>query len=257
MIENRTKAKLEAGGVALGCFVRYANASLAEYIAMFHWDFLVFDCEHGEIDLADLPDLSRAAELRGATPLARVSHSESHVILRALDAGCHGVHVPSVDTPEAAEQVVRHVKYPPRGHRGLAPTRASEWALAEPLGDYTVRANRETLTVVHIESLEAANAVEGYFTIDGLDVLFLGPTDLAQSMGHTGDASHRDVDDIMTQVATAVTRSSMVLGVFVSTIESALEWVDRGARYIVTGVDGLLSTGMGEFVESIRGTHER
>lgn len=253
MIENLTKMKLKNGQLVVGCFVRYPDASLSEFIALLGWDFLVFDGEHGAIGPGHVADLCRAAELRGVTPLVRVPVNEPSLILRVLDAGCHGVHVPGVDSAAEAERAVRAIKYKPRGERGLAATRASDWAIPESLGTYVERANRETLTIVQIESIEAVEAVDDYLNLDGLDVLFIGPTDLAQSMGHTGETSHPDVMAAMTHVAEVVTRSDRTLGIFVSTAEEANQWTDRGARYLATGVEGFLRRGMSEFANEVRG----
>src|SRR5512134_2617645 len=103
MLTNTTKAKLAAGQPGFGCFFRYAEPSLAEYVAMLGWDFLVFDGEHGMLQPGDVEDLCRALELRDVTPLARVTTNQAHVILRFLDGGIHGVHVPWVNSPQAVE----------------------------------------------------------------------------------------------------------------------------------------------------------
>jgi 4-hydroxy-2-oxoheptanedioate aldolase len=253
MLENRTKAALASGQPVFGCFVRYAEPSLAEYVAMLGWDFLVFDGEHGMLQPGDLEDLCRASELRGVTPMIRVTTNQAPVILRYLDSGAHGVHVPWVNTPEAVEAAVRAVKYWPRGERGLAGTRASEWGLREDIGAYVARANRETLVVIHIETQEAVDAIEEYVAIDGVDVLFLGPTDLSQSLGHPGDTSHPDVIAAMLRVAEVVVPSDKVLGIYAGTPAMTEEWLGRGARYVTTGLEMFLRDGMRAHLERVRG----
>jgi len=253
MLINTTKAKLAAGQPVFGCFVRYAEPSLAEYVAMLGWDFLVFDGEHGMLQPGDVEDLCRALELRDVTPIARVTTNQPHIILRFLDSGIHGVHVPWVNTPSAVEQAVRSVKYGPRGERGLAGTRASEWGLREPLDAYVERANRETMVIVHIETREAADAIEEYVAIDGVDVLFLGPTDLSQSMGHPGRADHPDVVAAMERVAEVVAPSDKVLGIYAGTAAMTEAWLARGARYFTTGLEMFLRDGMTAHLERVRG----
>lgn len=253
MLKNATKAKLAAGQPVFGCFIRYAEPSLAEYIAMLGWDFLVFDGEHGMLEPRDVEDLCRALDLRGVTPIARVTTNQPHIILRFLDGGIHGVHVPWVNTPQAVEQAVRSVKYGPRGERGLAGTRASEWGLGEPLDAYVERANRETMVVVHIETREAVGAIEDYVAIDGVDVLFLGPTDLSQSLGHPGQADHPDVVAAMERVAEVVVASDKVLGIYAGTAAMTEEWLNRGARYFTTGVELFLRDGMRAHLDRVRG----
>jgi 4-hydroxy-2-oxoheptanedioate aldolase len=252
MLQNATKAKLLAGDAVFGCFVRYAEPAFTEFAAMQGWDFLVFDGEHGTLQPRDIEGLCRAAELRGVTPMARVTTNQAHIILRFLDTGLHGVHVPWVNSAAEAERAVRSVKYEPRGHRGLAGSRASDWDMDESIAAYTQRANRETLVVVQIETQKAADAIEEYVAIDGIDVLFIGPTDLSHSLGHPGELSHPDVVAAMDRVTDVVVASDKALGTFVGTAAAAQEWLDRGARYIAAGTDGFIKTGMQDYLTQVR-----
>jgi 4-hydroxy-2-oxoheptanedioate aldolase len=253
MLANTTKAKLAAGDPVFGCFMRYAEPSLAEYVAMLGWDFLVFDAEHGMLQPGEVEDLCRALDLRGVTPIARVTTNQPHIILRFLDAGIHGVHVPWVNSPEGVERAVRSVKYAPRGERGLAGTRASEWGLREPIDAYVERANRETMVVIHIETREAVAAIEDYVAIEGVDVLFLGPMDLSQSLGHPGQPGHPDVVAAMERVAAVVVPSDKVLGIYAGSAATTAEWLERGARYFTTGMEIFLRDGMTAHLERVRG----
>ena len=252
MIENTTKAKLAAGETVIGAFFKYGEATLAEYVAMQGWDFMIFDAEHGSIQPADVENLCRAAELRGVTPITRATTNQAHTILRFLDAGSHGVHVPWVNTAEGVEQAVAAVKYWPRGQRGLAGTRAAEWGLTEPLRDYTARANRETMLIVHVETIDAVRAIDEYLEVEGVDVLFLGPTDLSHSLGHPGEIDHPEVVEAMEAVAEAVVPSTKALGIYAGSAAYARRWMERGARYIATGTDGFLKTGMRGYLEEVR-----
>lgn len=251
MLENTTRAKLAEGGVVFGCFIRYADPAFTEFAALQGWDFLVFDGEHGTLQPADVEGLCRAAELRGVTPMARVTTNEPSVILRFLDTGLHGVHVPWVNSADEAESAVRSVKYEPRGKRGLAGGRASDWGTYESLADYTARANRETLVVIQIETLQAVDAIDDYTTVDGVDVLFIGPSDLSGSLGHPGELDHPDVVRAMDRVAEVVTGSDKALGIFAGTPDMARHWRDKGARYITTGADGLVKTGMQGYLDAL------
>ncbi len=252
LLHNTTKAKLAAGETVLGCFVRYAEPSLAEYIALQGWDFIIFDGEHGTLQPRDIEDLTRATELRGVTPIARVTTNQPSLILRTLDAGVHGIHVPWVNTPEEVEAAVRSVKYGPRGIRGLAGVRAADWTMFESIGDYTQRANRETLLVIHIETAEAVETVEQYVEIDGVDVLFMGPTDLSHSLGVPGQIHHSAVVEAMDRVTKVVVGSGKSLGLYVGNVETALEWKAKGATYLATGSDNFLRQGMRSYLDKIR-----
>ena len=253
MLENKVKAKLAAGEAAFGCFVRTPEASLIEYVAMLGWDFLVFDAEHGTLQPRDVEDLCRAVEPRGTTPIVRVTTNDAPTILRFLDTGAHGLHVPWVNSAAEVERAVRSVKYTPRGIRGLAGSRASEWGINEPIGEYVKRANRETLVVIHIETQDAVDAIDEYIGIDGVDVLFLGPTDLSQSLGHPGDLKHPDVLRAMDRVADAVVGSGKTLGIYAGTVDMTKEWLDRGARYFTTSLEPFLRDGMRAHLRDVRG----
>ncbi len=252
MIENTTKAKLAAGETVLGCFVKYADPSFAEYVAMQGWDFLLWDAEHGTLEPRDVEGLCLAAERRGVTPLTRVTTNEPHIILRFMDAGSHGAQVPWVNTVEGVEQAVQAVKYWPRGNRGLAGTRAAEWGLTEPLGAYTERANRETMVIIHIETAQAADAVDEYVAVDDVDVLFIGPTDLSHSLGHPGEIDHPEVVAAMDRVVAAVVPSEKALGIYAGSVESAATWIGKGARYIATGAEGFMQRGMQGYLSTLR-----
>jgi 4-hydroxy-2-oxoheptanedioate aldolase len=250
---NTTKMKLREGEAVYGCFYRYAEATLAEHVAMQGWDFLIFDGEHGSLEARDIESLTRAAELHGVTPLARVTTNTPPTILRFLDAGAHGIHVPWVNSPEEAEQAVVSAKYGPRGLRGLAGSRQGGWGNTESLADFTARANEETLVVVHIETAAAVAAVEEYTKIDGVDVLFIGPTDLSHSLGHPGNWGHPVVQEAMGRVADAVVRSEKALGILAGSPDSAAEWYERGARYFAAGFEGFIKQGMQSYLAAVRG----
>ncbi len=252
LLENTTKRKLRDGGTVYGCFMRQAEATLAEFIAMQGMDFMIFDGEHGSLEARDIEGLSRACELHGVTPIARVSSNQPAAILRFLDAGAHGVQIPWVNTAAEVEQAVQSAKYGPRGLRGLAGSRQGGWGLTEPLGEYTQRANRETMVVIHIETAQAAAAVEEYVGIDDVDVLFIGPTDLSHSLGHPGNPGHSEVVEVMDRVTEAVVASDKTLGIFVGTRKAAADWHAKGARYIATGLEGIIKQGIQAYLPGDR-----
>lgn len=254
MLENALRDKLDSGESVFGCFTRYRDPALTEFIAMQGWDFLIFDGEHGTLEPRDIEEHCRAAEVRAVTPIARVTTNQPHIILRYLDTGIHGIHVPWVNSAVEVEQAVASVKYQPSGQRGLASSRASDWGMTESIGEYTRRANRETFVVIHIETAEAVEAVEQYVDVDGVDVLFIGPTDLSHSLGHPGDITHPDVIAAIERVRGVVVPSEKTFGIFARTPETALHWQERGARYFATTPDRFMKTGMQQYLAEARGT---
>jgi len=252
MRTNTAKAKLKAGEVIFGCFVRYPDASLVEVMAYQPWDFLVFDGEHGVLEPRDCENLVRAAELRGMTPIVRVPTNLPPQILRLMDTGPLGLHVPWVNSPEEAEAAVRSVKYHPRGQRGLAGVRAADYGQAGSLADYTRQANAETLVVVHIETAEAVACAAEIAAVDGIDVVFIGPTDLSQSLGVPGQPQHPDVLAAIDKIIAAVAPSPAALGIMVPNLAAARQWRARGARYITIGLENILMPAARDYLKAVR-----
>ncbi|MCY4023091.1 MAG: aldolase/citrate lyase family protein [Anaerolineaceae bacterium] len=242
MLTNSTKAKLKAGDCVYGCFFRTPDPTLAEFMGYQGWDFLILDAEHGSLEPNRAEDMVRALELRGVTPLVRVTTNQTHVLLRFLDAGAQGVHVPWVNTPADAERALQAIKYQPRGMRGLAGVRPSTFGQEMSLPDYVASANEETLTILQLESGQAIDNLDAILAVTDIDVLFLGRTDLSHSLGHAGDTSHPAVEAVVERAVEKITASEVALGVVVPTVEEARAWRQRGARYIATGFEGIVGS---------------
>lgn len=252
MRTNTAKARLKAGETVFGCFVRYRDASLVEVLGYQGWDFIVFDGEHGTLEPHDCENMVRAAELREVTPIVRVTTNRPHIILRYMDVGAQGLHVPWVNSAAEADAAVRSVKYYPRGIRGLAGVRAADYAQVTPLSEYVQQANAETLVVIHIETAEAVERLPEIVAVDGVDVIFIGPTDLSHSFGVPGQPQHPMVQEAMQRIVETVAGSNVALGAFVSNAAAARQWRERGARYVAVGLESLLSQAVHDFLAAAR-----
>jgi 4-hydroxy-2-oxoheptanedioate aldolase len=249
---HSTKTKLAAGDCVYGCFCRYPDPALAELVALQGFDFLVFDGEHGTIEPRDCEGLVRAAELRGPAPLVRVPSNQPSVLLRFLDTGAVGVHVPLVGSAEEAEAAVDAVKYAPRGSRGLAGVRAAAYG-AVPLAEYTTQANEATIVVIQVETRAAVGRVSEIAAVEGVDVVFVGPTDLSQAFGVTGQTAHPLLERAYEGIAEAVAASPAALGVLVADEAGAEHWHQRGARYIAVTIDSLIVSRTRAFLTGLPG----
>ena len=253
MIKNVTKKRLLDGETVVGCFVRSADAGFAEYVATAGWDFLVLDGEHGSASPDRVGDLVRACEVRGVTPIVRVPSRDSGAVLRCLDAGAAGILFPWVSSAEEAKAAVTTTKYAPLGSRGLAGNRATDWTVTEQA---TAHANEMILVLAQIETREAVDNVEELCSVEGVDVLFIGPTDLSQSLGVPGDLSHPTVLRSIERVARAVSKSDKSLGLFAGSAEFTQLGLESGATFIATSVEVLLGSPMREYVRSIQARSE-
>ena len=252
MRHNTTKEKLLNGQTVFGCFIRYPNATLVEVLGYCGWDFICFDGEHGMIEPADCEQMTRAAELQGVTPIVRVPVNQPHVILRFMDTGAHGLHVPMINSAAEAEAVVQAVKYQPRGSRGLAGVRASDYGQGVPLSEYIAKANAETLIAIHIETEAAVNRLPEILKVPGLDVIFIGPTDLSNSLGLPGQQQHPKVQAIMQRIVESVPREGPALGIMVPNAEAAHAWKNRGARYITVTLENVMNPAIRNYLRIAR-----
>ncbi len=252
MRPNKTKAALKEGQTVFGCFLRYPSASLVEVLAYQPWDFIVFDAEHGTIQPEDCENMVRAAELQGVTPIVRVTTNQAPIILRYMDSGAQGLHVPWVNSASEAEAVVQSVKYYPRGVRGLAAIRAADYAQRASFGDYVRFSNQESLVVIHIETAEAVEQLPEIVKVDGLDVIFIGPTDLSHSYGVPGEPQHPTVQAAIDRIVEIVGKSGLALGIMVGNAQAAQQWRERGARYITIGFESVLMPAAKNYLEKVR-----
>jgi 4-hydroxy-2-oxoheptanedioate aldolase len=252
MRENLARRALREGKPVFGCFVRFPDPALVDFAAYQGWDFLIFDGEHGTVEPRECENLVRAADLHDVTAIVRVPVNQPHVILRFMDIGAQGCQVPWVQDASDAERAVQAVKYGPRGTRGLAGVRAADYGQRGSLGDYVRMANEETLVIVHVESAHAVERVDEIAAVDGVDVVFLGPTDLSNSLGVPGQLSHPIVVEHLERAASATLAAGKVVGVTVPTAEAGVGWLERGARYVTTGIEPLLSGATRSWLERVR-----
>jgi 4-hydroxy-2-oxoheptanedioate aldolase len=248
---NQVKAKLRRGEVVLGSFVYVPSAKLTELVAMSGFDFAVIDQEHGPITTETAEDMVRACELVGCTPIIRVPCLHPHGILHALDIGAMGVHIPNVNTVEDARKAASLCRYAPLGNRGLAGVRAANYGLCEKLSDYCRMANEEVMVIAHIEDIEAIHNLDQLLTVDGIDVYYLGPVDLSNSLGKPGivDAELKKiVDDAITKIVGA----GKVAGMITTDIEAARRYVSLGVRYLATHAMHFMAAGSRSFLKAVK-----
>ncbi len=239
---NTLKRKLECGQAVVGPFLTLNCPDLVELMGLTGFDFLIIDTEHGPMEAESIQNLIRAAELRGITPIVRVSDTRDVTILKTLDVGAHGIQVPQVNSREAAESVVRSAKYFPAGTRGAAMPRASHYGLL-PLDDYLASANRETMVIVHCENRAGLSCIEEIASTPGVDVVFVGPYDLSQSLGFPGKLDTPQVASAVDRALKAAQGAGKPAGIFVTSTDEARMRLDQGFRYIAYSMDSLLFAG--------------
>ena len=226
------KEKIQSGMPVFGVSVTFPAPELVEMIAIAGFDWILIDCEHGSHDVGDVYDMVLACELHGVTPIVRPRVNRPEVILRYMDRGAMGVQAPHVNTKADAIAVVRAVKFHPQGSRGLGGGRKT-YGLSTK--EFVEASNRETLVCVQIEHEEGLRNLDEILTVDGVDVFFVGPSDLSQSLGFPGQRDHpivrAAVDGAFERIRNAGKASGTPGGP-----EEALEHVRKGILYHYTHV---------------------
>lgn len=249
---NKMKAKLFAGEPVFGLSIMIPSPQLVEMAGKLDFDWVLIDCEHGTISLETVEILTMAAEASGITAIARPRTKEPHEILSVMDRGVMGVQVPHVNTAEDARKVVEAVKYHPYGNRGLAAgTRPAEYGFGGSVESFVDTSNRETLVCVQLEEAEAIKNVDEILAVEQVDVFFIGPSDLSQSMGYPGNPQAPPVAKAIDSTFTKIVAAGKVAGTPGNTtnIRSVLE---KGIRYTYTHLTKLLSSAAAEFFSAAK-----
>lgn len=247
MRHNTAKDKLRAGKPVSVVNPTYTSGGLVELLARIGFDVIFIDTEHGPAGWDDVENMVRAAELANATPIIRVQANDASTITRALDRGAGGVQVPHVNTRVEAEAAVRHAKFAPLGHRGFAGGRS---AFGEKMTEYTRRANEETMVVVMLEEVEALENLGEILKVDHIDVFFVAPGDLAQSMGLPGQMDHPKVQAAVDDAVAKIRAAGRAPGVLV-TPATARRALERGALFLYVSLASLLDPGAKDFLATV------
>lgn len=245
MRENRIKRQLQAGQTAVAVSGHH-NADMVDFLGQFGFDGVWLEGEHGPVDWDAIGDLSRACDLWGMASVTRVNNNDPGTIMRALDRGTMGIVVPHVNTREAAEQAMKSAKFDPIGYRGMFGGRQS---FGVP--DYVQRANDQTLVVVLIEEIEAVNNLADILTVDHIDVFFVAPADLAQTMGHIGNHGHPDVQAVIDKALAQIVAAGRTAGTL-ATDDNVERYRDAGVRFFLTGWPNWVSQGAKGFLQRVR-----
>lgn len=208
----------------------------AEIVASSGADWVLIDAEHSPIGLETILAQLHAVSAYDATPLVRVPYGDTVLIKQFLDLGAQNLIVPMVDSVEQAEHVVRAVRYPTSGVRGVgsALARSARWNRVD---GYLGRASDTISLTVQIESASAVEAVRGIVAVDGVDSIFVGPSDLAASMGHLGAQNHPDVVSAVERAIRAANDAGVPVGVNAFVPEDAERFIASGADFVAVGAD--------------------
>ena len=238
---NAFKRALRDGQSQIGIWNTIPGPVVAELLAGAGFDWVLLDTEHA---LTDIPDIFAMLQAVAAYPVSAVVRPQTNdtvLIKRLLDHGAQTLLLPYVQSAAEAEAAVRAMRYAPRGVRGVSGmTRASRYGA---IPDYVQRAEEELCLLVQVETAEALAQIEAIAAVDGVDGLFIGPSDLAASMGHPGNARHPEVVAAIDDAIRRIVATGKAAGILTLDPAYARHCLELGTRFTAVGVDMALLRG--------------
>lgn len=252
MRENKMKKMLQAGKPAMGCSVMVPSPQVVEIIAYAGFDWVLIDMEHGTIGIEGAELMVMAADASGITPIVRPPSNRKEDISAVMDRGAHGVQVPHVNTAGQARDAVRAVKFGPGDYRGLAAgTRPNDYGFAGSMGDFVERANANSLVCVQLEHAQAIDNIDEILQVEDIDVFFIGPSDLSQSMGHPGNPGAPQVKEAIEASLAKIEGAGKTPGL-PAAAENVKTVLSSGCKYIYTHLPKLVGHGADAFFKNAK-----
>ncbi|MFA9517911.1 HpcH/HpaI aldolase/citrate lyase family protein [Halopenitus sp. H-Gu1] len=221
----------------LGHWLSIGHPAVAEVMAMAEGDVVLIDTEHTPTEWETLQSLIHAIEAADgdSEPLVRLPENDPVAVKRALDTGASAIMAPMVDTPAEARELVSAATYPPEGTRGVGGSRAAGYGIN--FTEYVTEADEQVTVVAQIEREAAVTNAEAIAAVDGIDALFLGPSDLSASLDTFGDLESDVFVDAVSSVLDAADAENTSVGLFVPDPTEIERWLTRGFDYVIAGKD--------------------
>jgi len=251
MRENRVKAMWKRGEAVVNGWLAIPNVFSAETMAHAGWDSLTIDMQHGVVDYDAVLSMLTAISTTATMPLVRVPWLDPGIIMKVLDAGAYGVICPMVNSRAEAEKLVAAMRYPPKGLRSFGPIRALLYAGA----DYAKHANDTILAFAMIETRQALDNLDEILSVEGLDAIYIGPSDLSLALGCTPklDQDEKPVVEAIDHILARAKKHGVVAGIHNATAGYALKMIAKGFRFVTIGSDSrLMAAGAQQAVAAMR-----
>ena len=236
---NPFKAALKAGETVIGAWMSLGDMLPAEIMGTAGFDWLMIDGEHTPYDITKMRQCLTALQSSPSHAAVRVPTGETWIIKQVLDAGAQTVLVPMVESKEQAEQLVRAVRYPPRGDRGVGYSTTRSARFGE-IADYGPTADDQICLLVQVENRAGVEALDDILALDGIDGVFVGPADLAADFGHLSDIMHPEVQSLIKELLGRIAASDKAAGILSTRDDMTQTCLDNGAQFVAVGLDILM-----------------
>ncbi|MNZ06412.1 4-hydroxy-2-oxo-heptane-1,7-dioate aldolase [compost metagenome] len=251
---NAFKQRLQSGEAQIGLWLGLANPYCAELAANAGFDWLLIDGEHAPNDLRSLLGQLQAVAPYSSHPIIRPVVGDTALIKQLLDIGAQTLLVPMVESAEQATELVRAMRYPPHGIRGVgsALARASRW---NSIPGYLDNADEQMCLLVQIENLDGLANLDTIAAVEGVDGVFIGPADLSAAMGHRGNPGHPEVQAAIEDAILRIRAAGKAAGILSADQALARRYIELGAAFVAVGVDTtVLMRGMQSLAGAFKGT---
>jgi 4-hydroxy-2-oxoheptanedioate aldolase len=238
MRENKLRTIWKNGGAVINGWLHIANSYATETMAHQKWDSLTVDMQHGPVDFQSALSMLQAISTTDVVPMARVPWNEPGVIMRMLDVGCYGIICPMINSRAEAEAFVGACRYPPHGYRSMGPNRVVLYAGA----DYAANANDTVVTMAMIETAEAVQNLDEILSVPGLDAIYIGPSDLSQSLGFAPrvDPTEPKVVETVDHILAGCRKHGIIAGMHTGAPAYAKQMIEKGVQFVTIGSDARL-----------------
>jgi 4-hydroxy-2-oxoheptanedioate aldolase len=249
---NSFKHAIAAGKLQIGLWCSLCSNIAADIVSDSGFDWLLLDTEHSPNEIPDLVGQLQAVSHGAATPIVRPAWNDTVLIKRCLDIGAQTLLVPYVQNAEEAKRAVEAVRYPPRGVRGVAAaSRASRYGRVT---DYLKKADSEICLLVQVETRSALDQLEAIAGVDGVDGVFIGPSDLSASLGHIGNPAHPEPQKAMQDAVTQLKKIGKPAGILTGNDDEIRRYISWGYTFVAVGSDvGLLGRGADMLAKKYKG----
>lgn len=247
------KEKIKNKELTYGTWITINSTDVPDMLEELGFDWFVFDTEHAPLTQKEVSQMIQVIDVEKVCPIVRVGQVDMYSVKSYLDMGAHGILFPLVNNKEQAEMAVSYCKYPPEGIRGTAPRKASSYGLS--LSEYLRKANELTTVAVQIETKDALKNLEEIANVKGVDILFVGPTDLTMSLGYLDNRDNEELIDAMKKVVYTCEKYGKTPGILAINKEEAERAKKFGFRFIGLSSDfRLLISKAGELLSEVRKT---
>lgn len=239
---NTFKQALQRGDTQIGLWHALADPYAAEICAGSGFDWICFDAEHAPSDLRHLLHSLQAVASYSTHPVVRLPHGDPVLIKQVLEIGATTIVVPMVESAEQAKGLVRAMRYPPHGIRGVGSAlgRSSRWMRYT---DYIKQADEQVCLIVQAETVPALERLEEIAAVEGVDGVFIGPADLSASMGYLGQSAHPEVISAINKAITTICGAGKAAGILCVDETLSRRYIEQGVSFIAVGVDTSLLAG--------------